>query len=176
MILLALSCIALLLVIATQDYLYKPLRNETISSGLTGPYHVALDASYIPLSIALILSFRGWMELFACIAATALILVAATNTAWLFFDGLTDGQHSLWHTLFKLVVFVSALALQVSGDHGYWWALTALNIAVPGTAYAYFHFRKTVIDGVDVAASPAAEKLYVAGLCIWLIAWAFKGI
>lgn len=176
MILLALSCLALLLVIATQDYLYKPLRNETISAGLTGPYHVLLDVSYVPLSAALVLSFHGLMAVFASIAAVALLLVAATNTAWRFFDALTDGQHSLWHSRFTLVVFASALALQVAGDHGHWWALTGINVLVPAAAYAYFHFKKTDIDGVDIAASPAAEKLYVAGLCVWLIVWSLQGI
>lgn len=168
---LALACLALLGVIAAQDWKVPSLRNETISAGLTGPYHVLLDASYVPLSVALCMAFRGWMEFFAVISAVALLVVAATNTAWRFFDSLTDGQHSTWHSRFTLVVFVSALALQVSGDHGWWWALTALNVAIPGACYAYFHFRETNIDGTVIAASPAAEKCFVTGLCLWLIAW-----
>lgn len=170
---LALSCLALLLVIAAQDWLYKPLRNETISAGLTGPYHVALDAAYVPLSMALWIAFWGrpWMELFAAIAATALLLVAATNTAWRFFDGLTDGEHALWHSRLTLVVFTSALALQIAGDHGWRWWFTAANVAIPGACYAYFHYRQTDIDGTVIAASPAAEKVFVLGLTLWLIIW-----
>lgn len=172
--LLALSCLALLLVIAAQDWLYKPLRNETISAGLTGRYHVALDAAYVPLAAALCLNFDGHplMRVFAIISAVALILVAATNTAWRWFDLLTDGAHSTWHSRFTLTVFTSALALQVIGDHGWRWWLTMANVAIPGACYAYFHYRATIIEGVSVAASPAAEKLYVFGLCLWLIAWA----
>lgn len=171
--LLPLSCVALLVVIAVQDFLYAPLRNETISAGLTGPYHVLLDASYVPLAIALVTSFRGWMEFFAVVASMALLLVAATNTAWAFFDSLTDKQHSLLHSTFTLVVFVSALALQVAGDHEWRWALTALNVLIPAIVYAYFHFKPTMIRGVAIAASPAAEKAYVSGLCIWLTIWSF---
>lgn len=130
-----------------------------------------LDASYVPLAAALCLAFAGWMEVFAVISALALLLVAATNTAWRFFDLLTDGAHATWHSRFTLVVFTSALALQLAGDHGWRWGLTVANVAIPGACYAYFHYRATIIDGVSVAASPAAEKLFVTGLCIWLIVW-----
>lgn len=169
---LALSCVALLCVIAAQDFWYPPLRNETISAGLTGPYHVLLDASYVPLAAALCLPFHGWMAVFGYISALALLLVAATNTAWRWFDALTHGQHALWHSRFTLIVFCSAIALQVAGDHGWFWAMTAANVLIPGICYGYFHFEKTDIDGVTISASPAAEKLFVLGLCIWLIVWA----
>lgn len=168
---LALACAALLGTIAAQDFMWKPLRNKTISAGLTGPYHVLLDASYIPLAVALCMAFNGWMEVFAIISAIALLLVATTNTAWKFVDSITGGQHAKWHTRFTLVVFVSALLLQVFGDRHLMWALTALNLIVPAIAYVYFHYCQTDIDGVVIAAIPAAEKLYVAGLCIWLIVW-----
>lgn len=170
---LALACAALLGTIAAQDYLYKPLRNETISAGLSGPYHWYLDASYVPLAAALCIAFRGhpWMTLFAVIAAVALILVAVTNTFSTFVDKLTKGQHSLWHSRFTIVVFVAALLLQIAGDSDWRWILTALNVIIPGACYLYFHLESTDIDGVVIQASPAAEKLYVTGLCIWLIAW-----
>ena len=168
---LALSCIALLLVIAAQDFLVPALRNETISAGLTGRYHALLDASYLPLAAALCFAFTGWMQLFATIAAVALLLVAATNTAWRWFDALTDGQHAVWHSRFTIVVFTSALALQVAGDHGWRWSLTVANVAIPGACYAWFHFRPTIVKGTLVEASPAAEKLYTLGLCAWLIVW-----
>ena len=168
---LALSCVALLLTIAAQNLWWPPLRNETISAGLTGRYHVLLDASYLPLSVALCLNFRGHiaMEIFAWIAALALLLVAATNTAWRWFDALTDGGHSKLHSAFTLVVFTSALALQVAGDSGWRWGMTIANVVVPAMIYAYFHVRPTVIRGVTVQASPAAEKAYVTLLCLWLI-------
>lgn len=169
---LALACLALLLVIATQDYLVPGLRNSTISAGLTGPYHVLLDAAYVPLAAALLLAFHGWMELFAVIAAVALLLVAATNTAWRWFDLITDGGHAKLHSIFTLVVFAAALALQFVGDHGWRWGLTIANVVVPAFCYAYFHVRTVTIRGVTIQASPAAEKLYVAGLCLWLIVWA----
>lgn len=168
---LALACLALLLVIAAQDDLVPALRNSTISAGLTGPYHVLLDVAYVPLAAALCLAFTGWMEVFAVVAAVALVLVAATNTAWRWFDLLTDGGHSRLHSIFTLVVFTSALALQLVGDHGWRWVLTIANVVIPAFAYAYFHVRPTTIKGATVRASPAAEKLYVLGLCIWLITW-----
>jgi len=171
---LILSCISLLAVIAAQDWLVPALRNQTISSGLTGPMHVLLDAVYVPVALSVALGFSGHpaMEVLAGISAAALILVAVTNTAWAWVDRITKGKHSLWHSRFTLVVFVSVLLLEVIGDHGTLWGFTALNIIVPASAYAYFHLRPTNIDGVVVAASPAAEKLYVLGLCVWLIAWA----
>lgn len=169
--LLLLSCIALLLIIAAQDLWYAPLRNETISAGLTGPYHVLLDAAYVPLAYALCTSFGGHpaMMLFGVISGLALIAVAVTNTAWRLVDRFTDGKHALWHSRLTLVVFVAAIALQVSGDHQGFWILTALNILVPGACYLYFHLKPTIIGGVAVAASPAAEKLYVFFLCLWLV-------
>jgi hypothetical protein len=173
---LALACLALLGVIAAQDWLYKPLRNETISAGLTGPYHALLDASYVPLAAALWFAFDGHplMRLFGTIAGAALLLVALTNTAWRLVDRFTAGGHALWHSRFTLLVFTSALALQLAGDHGWLWWLTAANVAIPGACYAWFHWRRTDIAGTIIAASPAAEKLYVLGLCSWLIVWGLR--
>jgi hypothetical protein len=172
-ILLALACVALLLVIAVQDWLVIPLRNNTISSGLTGPYHALLDAAYVPLAAFLALRFVSQgpvMEGLALISGTSLLLVAATNTAWRWFNAMTDGKHSLWHTRFTLVVFASAFALQLVGDfrRPLLSALTVLTIVPPLIAYVYFE-TPVVIKGVTIAASPAAEKLYVLGLCLWLI-------
>lgn len=174
---LALSCLALLGVIAAQDWLYIPLRNETISSGLTGPFHWWLDAAYVPLSVAVAMNFHGLpgaigavQGALAIIAALSLLLVAATNTAWRFFDGITDGQHSLWHSRFTEIVFASVIALEVVSDHGWRWGMTALNVAIPVAAYLYFRYRPTTIKGVTIAASPAAEKLLVLGMTLWLIA------
>lgn len=169
--LLALSSLALLGVIATQDYLVAPLRNETISSGLTGQYHVALDLAYVPLAIALCVSFSGAMAVLGALSALCLILVAVTNTAWRFTDKITDGQHAKWHSRFTLAVFILALILQLAGDKGHY-ALTIANVLIPGAIYGFFHFKPTVIKGVAIEASPAAEKAFVALLCSWLIVWA----
>jgi len=173
-IVLAISAIALLAVIAVQDFLVPALRNKTISSGLTGPDHVLLDAAYVPLAASMFLAFlgQGWLEAsLAAIAAVSLVLVAVTNTAWKWVDSLSKGQHATWHSRFTVAVFISALAVQAVANHGWYWLLTALNVLVPGACYAYFHYRKTTVDGVVIQASPAAEKLYVAGLCTWLAMW-----
>jgi hypothetical protein len=169
---LALSCLALLGMIAFQDWRVTSLRNDTISAGLTGPYHWYLDASYLLLAIALVLAFRGLMEALAILSSIALLLTAATNTFGPFVDRLTGGKHSLWHSRFTIATFVCALLLQLAGDHGYLWGLTVLTVAIPAGAYGYFHTEKTDIDGTVIAASSAAEKLFVSGLAIWLIVWA----
>ncbi len=174
---LALACLALLLVIAAQDWLVPALRNSTISAGLTGPYHWWLDGTYLVLAVALVGSFTAHplMELLAVISAIALLLVASTNTFWRWWDRETLGNHSLWHSRFTIAVFAAALFLQLSGDHGWLWGLTVLTVALPAGAYGYFHLERTDIEGMVVAASPAAEKLFVLGLCVWLVAWALSG-
>src|SRR5690348_3822880 len=150
--LLALAAAALLCVIATQDYLVPALRNATISAGLTGPYHVMLDVAYIPLSLALFLAVPGDLavHVFAGIAAVALLLVAATNTAWRWFDALTDGGHAKLHSTFTIVVFVAAIAMQCAGNHGGWWAWTIGNVLIPAGVYVAFHVDAADIDGVIV--------------------------
>ena len=170
---LALASLLLLLVIALQDYLVPSLRNATISAGLTGPMHWVLDGSYLLLAIALVLPFNGGMDVLAALSAIALLLTAATNT---FGDAIDRrygvGVHSLWHSRFTIATFVCALLLQIFGDHGWHWGITVLTVAIPAGAYGYFHTEKTDIDGTVIAASPAAEKLFVAGLACWLIVWA----
>jgi hypothetical protein len=168
---LALTAAALLCVIATQDWLVPSLRNATISSGLTGPYHVMLDVAYVPLAAALLFAVQGSLatHVFADIAALALLLVAATNTAWRWFDALTDGGHAKWHSRFTLIVFLSAIAMQCAADHGGWWTWTLWNALLPAGIYFYFLPGNRVIDGVAIAASPAAEKAFVALLCGYFI-------
>lgn len=169
---LALASLALLGMVGVQNYLVPALRQETISSGLTGPLHWGLDASYAILAAVLGVGFwgHGLMEGVAFVAALALLLTAATNTFAGLVDRLTGGKHSLWHSRFTVVVFASALVLEIIGDHGGLWWLTLANVLVPGAIYAWFRYRPTSIGGVVVAASPAAEKAYVTLLCVWLIA------
>src|SRR5487761_320569 len=161
---LALASLALLGVIAAQDYLYAPLRQETISAGLSGPYHWWLDGSYVVLAAALILGTQGRPLMLACasVAAVALLLVAATNTFAPFVDKLTGGKHALWHSRFTVVVFVAAFALEISGNRGSapLWGLTLMSAIAP---FAIYELAQR---------SDYAEKLGVLGICIWLASWA----
>lgn len=163
-ILLALASIALVGVIAAQDYLYPPLRQESISAGLTGPYHGYLDASYVVLAAALVVAFWPLGPLVAAlasVAAAALLLTGATNTFGTWVDTFTNGQHSKWHTIFTAVTFVSAFALECVVNHGaVFWTITAGNVAAP--AIVYLLSRN----------STYTEKVGVLGLCLWLVAWA----
>ena len=163
-IMLALAALALVGVVAAQDYLYAPLRQETISSGLTGPYHWWLDASYLVLAVALWLAFRAHpvSEWLAVIAGVALIFTAATNTFAGAVDRLTGGQHSLWHSRFTTLVFLSALGLEVSanGHSARLWTITAANVAAPAVVY------------VLSERSDYTEKVGVLLICLWLVAWA----
>jgi hypothetical protein len=148
--------------IAAQNYLVPALRQETISSGLTGPLHGALDASYVILAAALVLGFTGLMEWVAIVAALALVLTAATNTFGTWVDKVTGGKHALWHSRFTIVVFSSALALEALGNTHALWAVTGLGIAAPAVIYAL------------TERSDYAEKLAVLGISVWLIAWALS--
>lgn len=158
---LALASLAIVAVVAVQDYFVPSLRQESISAGLTGPYHWYLDASYLVLSSALVIAFEktpgAWL---ATISASALILTAATNTFGTWVDTFTEGQHALWHSRFTAVVFLSALALECVMNHGaFMWSLTAANVLAPLVVYA--------LSGN----SPYTEKIGVLVLCTWLVAW-----
>lgn len=171
---LIIACLALLGVIAAQDDLIPALRNDTISKGLSGPYHWYLDASYVLLAIAIVGASSGTaMHILTVIAGLALGATAFTNTFATLVDKWSGGKHSLWHTRSTIVVFVAAFLVELSGDQNtIRIALTVFTILAPTIAYLWFRYRPTIIKGVMVAASPAAEKLYVAGLCLWFISWA----
>ena len=126
------------------------------------------DETALVRALRINLTARGYAVTTANDGASAL-LVAATNTGHAFFDRITGGKHALWHNRFTLVVFTSALALQIAGDHGWRWALTAANVVMPVAIYFYFSERKSPIEGTVVAPSPAAEKVFVFWLCAWLI-------
>ena len=161
--LLALAALAVCAVVFVQDYLVPALRTESISAGLTGPYHWYLDASYVVLAAALVTSFHAAgfrAEYLAMLSATALILTAVTNTFGTWVDTFTSGQHAKWHSIFTAVVFVSALALEAVSDHGsVMWSLTAANVGAPATVYLL------------TRNSPDTEKVGVLILCLWLVAW-----
>src|SRR5271157_2613630 len=103
---LALAALLLLVVIAYQNYAYPPLRQETISDGLYGPYHWLLDGAYVVLGTALVMAFRGkgLSELLAWIAASGLAITAVSNTFSGFVDKLTKGKHSQIHTWATVVM------------------------------------------------------------------------
>ena len=160
---LALACLALLGIIAAQDYLVPRLRNKPISTGLYGnPYYWWLDAAFVLLAAALVIvmSGRGAMGVVGWIAAVSLVLVAVTDTFHAFVDRLTGGKHELWHLTFTGMTFAAALVLECLGDHGWLWGATAVNVALPAGLY----FGTKRMDFV--------EKSAVLVLCLWLIAWA----
>jgi len=157
---LAFACLVLLAVVAVQDYLVPALRQETISSGLTGHYHVALDAAFVVLAVALVLAFRGHgiASLLADGAAAFLILTGATGTLT---AHIPQGER--WHTICTAVTFVLAIMLQfVSNDHnGALWVITLGGMLFPiATHYL-------------VPNPSVTEKVGVTQLCLWLIAWSF---
>jgi hypothetical protein len=158
---LALAALGIVAVVAVQDYLVLPLRQESISAGLTGPYHWYLDTSYLILAVALTLAFRGTNGAWpAWVSSVALILTAITNTFGNEVDVLTGGRHARLHSLFTGVVFLSAFALELVMSHGAaLWALTATNVAAPACIY--------LLSGN----SPYTEKIGVLVLCFWLVSW-----
>lgn len=163
-VMLILAALSLIGAVTAQNYLVPTLRNGTISAGLTGPYHVLLNASYVPLIIFLPYSTFGhsWMFVFALIASVALLGVAVTNTAHEYVDKLTGGKHALWHSRFTTIVFVASLALEAAGnghDVGSW-GFTAASMAVPAVLYGL------------TQRSDYVEKIAVLMICIWLIVWA----
>jgi hypothetical protein len=166
---LAAAAILLLLVILTQNILYKPLRQETISDGLYGPYHWWLDGAYVVLATALVSTFwdQGTAGILAWVAAGSLMITAVSNTFSGFVDSITDGKHADIHTWFSILMFLSLLGLQVSVDHGVFWELTAQVVVIPVIVASIL----TLWKSSGIVAGPAAEKTAVFFICVWLIAW-----
>jgi hypothetical protein len=155
---LALAALALLGVVAVQNYWVPLLRQKTISSGLTGPYDGLLLAAFALLSAALVLAFRhqGAGEYIADAAAGFLVL---TGVSGRFSDDLPDGE--LWHTRFTAVTFVLAITLQfvMNGHNAALWVIT-------GGAILYALTTHFLVSNASVT-----EKVGVTGLCLWLAAW-----
>lgn len=162
---LALCGLAVIGVVIVQNVVYPPLRQETISEGLNGPDHVALDAAFGLLAIALVWAAWGdaLLEATAVVAAIGLVGISVTNTAWRWVDGLTGklGGHEKWHLAFTVVAFLGAFAFQIAGDHGYLWWVSAVNFAAPLVVFLLSRRQDY------------AEKVGVLILCLWLVAWAF---
>lgn len=168
---LLIAALLLLIVIGVQNYLYPPLREETISDGLYGPYHWFLDGSFIILSIALGLTFigKGFIEEGLAIGgAIALMMTAITNTFSTWIDKITNGLHNKLHAYFTGVVFLTMIGLEINQDHGNWWWLTGVTLLLPVAVVGLCQIFKHIKIG------PAAEKAGVFGLCLWLIAYAIN--
>lgn len=166
---LTIAAMFLLVTIATQDYFYEPLREETISGGLyqTVPTFWLLDLAYAVLAVALILAFPygSLSYILACIASFSLIVTAVSNTLSVWVDKVTGGKHNQIHTWFTVLLFLSLLSLQVViGD----WVWTVLTVLAPAIAVGVLKLVKsTILPG------PVAEKTAVLVICCWLILSSF---
>lgn len=171
---LALSALLLLVVITVQNYLYPPLREETISDGLYGPYHWWLDGAYVVLATALSFAFhgRGLAETLSLVAGGALMVTAVTNTFSGWVDKLKIGLHTKLHSWFSIIMFLSMLGLEATQNHGWFWWLSGAGIVAPVVTFGVFQvFKKS-----GIAPGPAAEKTAVLFLCSWLIAFSLVGL
>lgn len=159
--LLPLACLTLLAVIAVQDYLVPLLRQKSISSGLTGPYDGWLLAAFAFLSVALVIAFGKAPLIPRALADGAAFFLILTGASGRFTDQIPNGE--IWHTRLTAVTFVLAILLQLvtNGYNPILWTLTLGGI---GSA---------LITHFLVANASVTEKIGVAGLCFWLIAWSF---
>jgi hypothetical protein len=164
---LVIAAFLLLCVIIAQNALYAPLRQETISDGLYGPYHWWLDGSYTLMTIALVSAFagKGLPTTLAWTAGGALLVTAISNTFSGWADKITHGKHALVHTWFSILMFLSMIGLQVSVDYGWFWWLSGAGLAIPAFIYGLF----TVWKKPGILAGPAAEKTAVLFLCLWMM-------
>ncbi len=157
------AALLLLAVIGVQNYLYPPLRQETISDGLYGPYHWFLDGAYLILAVALSLAFTGFEQILAFVIAGCLGVTAVSNTFSGWVDKITHGMHSRIHTWFTVLMFLTILGLEY---HHSGWKWVIANIALPVAIGGFFK----VFKKLGMVAGPVAEKVAVATMCAWLIA------
>lgn len=161
------AALLLLAVIAVQDYLNPPLRNETISEGLSGPYHWYLDGAYIVLATALCYTFagHGLSGVFAIAASIALMTTAVTKTFSTWVNKFANS--SKLHSLFTIVMFVLMLALEGTQDHKWMWVLTGAGVVLPAAVSAFTKW----FAARGVSALPIAEKMAVTLMCTWMVVW-----
>lgn len=161
---LASSAALLLGVIAVQNYLYPPLREETISDGLYGPYHWFLDGAYVILATALCLHFsgQGLAEVLAFVIAGCLGVTAVSNTFSKWVDKITNGMHSKIHTWFTIVMLLTVLGLEYQHSG---WKWVVANVAVPAVVGGVC----TIFKKLKIIPGPAAEKAAIAVMCAWLM-------
>jgi hypothetical protein len=165
---LTLAALLLLLVIIAQNVLYPPLRQETVSDGLYGPYHWFLDGAYVVLATALIFAFegKGIGETLSLVASGALMVTAITNTFSTWVDKIKVGLHTKLHSWFSVGMFVSMLGLEYTQNHSWLWYLSGAGLVLPIVTFGLCQ-----IKSLKVAAGPAAEKVAILFLCLWMIAW-----
>lgn len=159
------AALLLLAVIAVQNYLYPPLRQETISDGLFGPYHWLLDGAYAILATALVFTFLGQAliaQVLAYTIAGCLGITAISNTFSGWVDKLTNGKHATIHTWFTIVMFLAVFALEY---HQSGWMWVAANITLPLITGGIL----TVFKKLGILAGPAAEKVAATVMCLWLM-------
>lgn len=159
-VLLAVAALAIVGVVAVQDHVVPALKGASISSGLTGPTHWWLDASFALLALALALAFRFGTDAQRVLSATAalgLILTGASGT-W---TALLGPSGERIHAICTGVTFALAIALQCvsNASPGMW------GITVWGAAAA-------LVTHLLVPNASVTEKIGVLGLCGWLVAWA----
>lgn len=164
---LSIAAVILLIVIGVQNYLYPPLREETISDGLYGPYHWLLDGAYVILATALIYTFwdKGIASYLSWFAALCLMITAVSNTFSTWVDKVTMGKHANIHTWATIVMLLTMLSLEYITSGGKW---LAWNIAVPAIVAGIADFL-WFIKKPSVQVGPAAEKAGIVVLCIWLM-------
>jgi hypothetical protein len=165
------AALFLMIAIIIQNIMYPPLREDTISDGLYQevPTYWTLDLTYAFLCIALVLAFwdqGDWARLLSCVTAASLAITAFSNTCSVWIDKVTHGLHNKIHTSATIAMFLSVIALETELDHGWFWWLTAAGVGLPIALYAVLAKLKT-----KLLPGPAAEKLAVALLCGWMIAW-----
>lgn len=163
-VLLALAALAICGVVVAQDILVHKLQQESISAGLTGPYHWWLDGAFVLLATFLWLAFKNGTPLQHALSAAAagcLILTGASGTWTTWLDKYTKSNGEKIHTGCTAVTFSLALALQLVSNHDAgMWGMTVWGVAAAGVT----HYL--------VANASVTEKIGVLGLCGWLVAWA----
>jgi hypothetical protein len=157
--LLPIACAALLATIGVQDYLVPALRQQSISSGLTGPYDGWLLAAFAFLSTALVLAFRHTAPAAQALADAAAFFLVLTGASGRFTKQIPNGE--TWHTRLTAVTFALAIALQFvcNGHDPKLWVITFGSVL----------YALTTRFLVPVAS--VTEKVGVTGLCLWLIGW-----
>lgn len=156
---LALASFVLIAVVVVQDHLVPALQQKSISSGLTGPYHWYLDASFVMLAVALVLAFSSatWIQKSLAIGAGVSLVLTGASGTWT--DNLGPNGEKI-HSALTAVTFVLAIILQlVSNTTPGMWGITGLALLCAGAT----HFL--------VANASVTEKIGVLGLCGWLIAY-----
>lgn len=160
----AFAALAVIGVVTAQNIVNPVFRQQTISQGLNGRWHVALDGAFGLLAASLVWVAWGhwWLETTAIVSAIGLVGISVTNTAWRWVDSLVGrlGGHEPAHLAFTAVVFLGAAAFELAGEHGGLGWLSGANLLVPLAIWGLTRRQDLT------------EKAGVLLLCWWLFAWA----